>query len=179
MLLLAGCGGASRGAQNQEGVITPLTLQPPPVYALLGARAELNLTSAQVATLDSIAEAFQEENRPLAEELQRVSGADGPGVYRIRPEGEPILESIQANQKRANESVAAALTEEQRATVCRLFSQPPAGGRGGQPGRAPARMQAGSPGDTTRIERSGRPVVWSWCTAPIPAEGLSSVRVNG
>ena len=57
VLAIAACSSGPRGPGDSDGAFSPLTLEPPPVYALLGYRADLDLTSQQVAALDSIAEA--------------------------------------------------------------------------------------------------------------------------
>jgi hypothetical protein len=51
-------------------MVSPLTLEPPPIYALLGYRTDLELTSEQVAALDSVAEEARDESAPLLRELE-------------------------------------------------------------------------------------------------------------
>src|SRR5690606_22358518 len=103
LLAVAGCG--RRSPPNMEGLLTPLTVEPPPIYAIIGARADLMLSSEQVAALDSIAIAVQAANRPLIEDLEAVSPAARSGARRLTPEGEPILEQIRANSREASEAV--------------------------------------------------------------------------
>jgi hypothetical protein len=170
---LAGCGGQAAQGTQPANIVTPLTLSPPPIYALLGFRRELDLTSHQVAALDSIAQTVEDENRPLVRDLQAQSRdrARQAGVFEINPVTEPILEEIRANQRRAGEGVAALLNEEQQQTVCRLFdrsSQRP----GGRPQQAaPARQTAG-PAAT-------RPVGWHWCAPNAERAEPASADASG
>lgn len=122
--LLAACASASPEPADVPRAITPLTLEPPPVYALLGYRQELKLESAQIAALDSIAQRVRDLNAPLADSLRRV-GRDrgGRGWYEVDAQTEPLLERIRANNREAVDEVREVLTETQRATACRLFDQ--------------------------------------------------------
>ena len=144
-----------------EGMLTPLTVEPPPIYAIIGARADLMLTSEQVARLDSIAIAIQSVNRPLIEDLEEVSPASRSGARRLTEEGEPILEQIRANARQASEGVHGLLTEAQRAEVCDLFNRrvPGRAGPGAPPRPAPA--------DSAAPGRFGMGPRWYWC-APTP-----------
>lgn len=160
LLAVAGC--SRRSAADMEGLLTPLTVEPPPIYAIIGARADLELTSEQVARLDSIATSVQSVNRPLIEDLEDVSPPSRSGARRLTDEGEPILEQIRANSRQASESVHALLTEDQREEVCDMFNRRP--GRDG-PG-APQRRA--SP-DSLAPARFGMGPRWYWC-APAPDE---------
>jgi hypothetical protein len=161
--LASGCAANSGLPNNGMAMVTPLSLEPPPIYALLGYRRDLDLTSDQVAALDAIAQEVQEENRPLVRELQENSRerARQPGIMVVTPEGEPILDEIRANQRRAGEAVAALLDEEQRATVCRLFDRNRPGTRGAPARPAAAQATAGSPD-----RREFDPIGWYWCAEP-------------
>ena len=157
--------------------------QTPPVYALLGQREELALSSDQVNTIDSIAEALQERNRPLADQLRGVtgSGAGGP-VRRPRSTEEearflPVLEEIGRNNREAMDAVGRVLTEEQRGKVCRMRQErarersamavPP--GRD-TPGRVRPMRGRGMPMDSATADVLRRGGVWSWCPPPAPAQ---------
>jgi hypothetical protein len=155
LLVLAGCGG--RRSANMEGLLTPLTVEPPPIYAIIGARADPMLSSEQVARLDSIAIAVQSANRPLIEDLQEVSPPARSGARRLTEEGEPILEQIRANTREASERVHGLLTEAQREEVCDLFNRRPPTRGGPQP---PARP---TPTDSTAPGRLGMGPRWYWC----------------
>ena len=154
LLLLAACGGR-RGPADLEGLVTPLTVEPPPIYAIIGARTDLALTSEQVAALDSIAMTVQVTNRPLIEELQAISPrARRGGAWRVTDEGEPILEEIRANGREAGEGVHTLLTEDQRSKVCVLFERTTSRGRQG-PGAPPP--------DSAALNRPGAAPRWYWC----------------
>lgn len=173
LLVVAGCG--RRSGPNMEGLLTPLTVEPPPIYALIGARSDLSLTSAQVAGLDSIAIAIQATNRPLIEDLEVVSPPARTGARRITPEGEPILEQIRANSRQASEGVHALLTESQRAEVCELFNRRPT--RSG--GRAPAEPPRQVPADSAAEGRFGMMGArWYWCATPAQGEGAAGDSIS-
>jgi hypothetical protein len=167
-LTVVGCGG--RTPPNMEGMLTPLTVEPPPIYAIIGARADLALTSEQVAALDSIAIDIQAVNRPLIADLETVSPQSRSGARRITPEGEPILEQIRSNSRQASEGVHDLLTEAQREKVCELFnrrSQPRSAGRG----RGPAPPPRQAPADSTAPGPFGMMGSrWYWCAAPGQAD---------
>jgi hypothetical protein len=97
-------------------------------------------------------------------------------MVRLDPEDEPLLEEIRSAQRRASESVAEILNDEQKETVCRLFESRP-------PGSAQeARRQAREvPADSMRLgPGGGRASTWSWCSpAPNPAERSSEVTRTG
>jgi hypothetical protein len=166
---LVACGSPRGG--SQVAMVTPLTVGPPPIYALLGYRNELSLTSDQVTALDSIAQTAQEENRTLVEELQATSRerARQPGFFELTAEGEAVLERIRANQRRAVDGVADLLSEEQQATVCRLF-QP---GRRNPSARQPPAARAAA--DTAQARRGPQgPPGWHWCEERPAAESAAA-----
>src|SRR5690606_22712918 len=114
---MVGC--ASAGGQAGVGLDTSLNdsaeraAAVPPVYALLGERETIGLTSAQIAALDSLAIWLATTNRPLLEELSErgVRRNDGPtqepGVARLGP---PLLEEIGANNEAAEAAIQGLLT---------------------------------------------------------------------
>lgn len=175
-LVLTACGGR-RGPVDMERMLTPLTVEPPPIYAVIGARSDLELTSRQVASLDSIAVAIQAMNRPLIEELQSVSPAARTGVRRVTDEGEPILDQIRANSRKASEGVHALLTEDQRTEVCTLFDRSDNGGRNSEGRRGPGAPPA-APRDSAMANRPGFGPRWYWCStaAPEPPATQTSAR---
>jgi hypothetical protein len=167
MAVLTACG-SPRSAPPAGSMITPLSLGPPPIYALLGYRQELALTSEQVAALDSIAQSAQEQNRPLISQLQAASRerARQPGFFEVTPEAQPILDEIRANQRGAADAVAELLTEDQRGTVCRVFD--PTRRSPNARARQPARTVAN---DTVQARMMGGPTGWHWCNpTPTTAE---------
>jgi hypothetical protein len=159
--LVAACGGgAPRAGIDPNTFVTPLTLEPPPIYALLGFRRDLELSSEQVAALDSIAQAAQEEIRPLVRELQD-HGRERPrqpGTIDVGTAGQPVLEEIREKQRRTVEAVAEVLSEQQRETVCRLFDRSRTGSR------AQPRGSAGAAHDDAQSRGMPVPVGWHWCS---------------
>lgn len=156
--LAAACATGGGLPNDATSVVTPLTLEPPPIYALLGYRRELELTSEQVAALDAIAQEVQDDNRPLVRELQEATRERSrqPGLMIVTSDGEPILEEIRANQRKAGEAVAEVLDETQRAAVCELFDRT----------RNGARRSSGAArtANVTRDPRVMQPAGWYWCT---------------
>ncbi|HEX2205473.1 MAG TPA: hypothetical protein VHG91_19335, partial [Longimicrobium sp.] len=94
--------------------------QGPSIYALLGERERLGLSTEQVVALDSIAQALQERNRPLADSLRAITGSRAGGPVRPPREREqrdavlPGLERVAANNREAVAAVQAALNPAQR-----------------------------------------------------------------
>lgn len=202
-LLLAACGGGQSPAPQAGGNPRPLSArdsaqrelfeayraaQMPSVYAVIGARERLKLTSQQVTALDSIAEAARELNRPLTDSLRSLTNSGNGGPIR-QPRGEfqsarfiPALRRIAENNRGALAQIQAVLTPEQRTGVCTLAREQReqrygeggrrAGGRRGGGGRGGMRggMNGGDmpvAGDTIRGP-GGRGGVggWPWCGAP-------------
>lgn len=158
---------ASAGALPPNAVVvTPLTLEPPPIYSLLGYRSDLHLTSEQVAALDSIALAVRDENRELVAELRQASSErrNQSGALVVTEQGRPVLQAIRDNQLAAVDAVSQLLDESQRAEVCRLSTREnERDRRGATERRAPRRPE---PSDS--LDERGalqRPVGWSWCQA--------------
>jgi hypothetical protein len=103
--------------------------QMPSVYALIGARERLKLTSPQVTALDSIAEAVREQNRPLTDSLRRFSRSGNGGPIRLpgndaqRRDFTTILRAMGENNRRAIAAIQAQLTAEQRTGVCTVLQE--------------------------------------------------------
>lgn len=155
LLVLAACG-PSEPALAPEAV-SLLSLEPPPVYALLGYRDRLNLTSPQVVALDSIAQQAREANRPANDQLRDPRST--PNLEQTRA----LVEQIRQNNRRAAEGVHAVLTAPQRTETCTLFG---GGSEEDEPVRRPPRTQGHprpSAADTLFAPRRGP--VWYWCTA--------------
>jgi hypothetical protein len=176
--LLAGCGPSATTGGAPLTLVTPLTLEPPPIYGLLGYRSELNLTSDQVVALDSIAQRVRVETAPLVDQLRERSiqrPQRQPGVFQVGDEGRPVLEAIRATHRQALTDVEALLTSEQQATVCRLFDDDRTR-RGERPGarreenrRQQQAVRRAVGADSLALGWGGRGRGWPWC-APAPEE---------
>jgi hypothetical protein len=171
LALLAACGPAPDPASAPRAV-TPLGLEPPPIYSLLGFRQDLGLTSQQVTALDSIAVAVRQQNAPLVQELRdrNPPRAQQRGVILVDTATQPALEQLRANNRAAVAAVGEVLTPEQRTSACRLFEQ---NGRDRTRRAEQARREqqqqqqrrTGMVADTLGMPgRAG----WTWC-APRPA----------
>ena len=148
----------------------------PPVYALLGEREAIRLTSMQIAALDSVAIWLDSTNRPLVEELfdHGIRRDDDPirregDPPRVDREGHPLLAEIGANNEAAEAAIQGLLTEEQRGTVCTVFS------------RARKERPNTVPRSTARLGVApgfGAPDVvnytWPWCVEPSAEEEAST-----
>lgn len=124
LMALAGCGPGRSG--YPAGSVNPLALEPPPIYSLFGYRAELELTSAQVEALDSIARAVKRRNDPVTDSLRAIANARGGrarGIIPISDETRPMLERVRENNRAAALDVQELLTEGQEERVCRIVDQ--------------------------------------------------------
>jgi hypothetical protein len=127
LLLVAGCGAQPTPERapsaNARMTVLPLALEPPPVYALIGYRERLELSSQQVTALDSIATTVRVANSPLIDSLQAkaITNNRTPGVLQINPSERPLLQQIRDNTRRAIDEVAGVLTSEQLEEVCELY----------------------------------------------------------
>lgn len=119
----AACAGsATRQDVPRPTLVTPLGLEPPPIYALLGFRDKIELNSAQINALDSIAIYTHDQNEPLIRTLRDSSSAprNRAGMI-VAGEQQSILGKIRTNNKQAATSVAELLTPEQEEAVCTVF----------------------------------------------------------
>ncbi|HEX6071303.1 MAG TPA: hypothetical protein VFZ18_15830 [Longimicrobiaceae bacterium] len=122
LLAVAACSSASTPAGPPPSYVTPLMLQPPPIYALLGYRERLELTTEQIVGLDSIATGLKEENDDLIDELEEKSSLTrSQTALIVGDEGKPVLEQIRENNRGAAEAVGRLLTSEQQVSTCDLF----------------------------------------------------------
>lgn len=156
--------------------------QMPSVYGLIGARERLKLTSPQVTTLDSIAEAVREQNRPFADSLARFTRTGSGGPIRMptndaqRRDFIVILQRMGANTRRGVEGVQAVLNTEQRATACTLAAEERSerfgrrSGRGGMGGGGMGgRRSRGMPGMLgDSVGGGGMGGAWPWCGGTRP-----------
>lgn len=122
VLLLAACsGGNAPPAGPPLGDVTPV--ETPRIFGLLGEREELGLSSAQVTSLDSIAEALRRSNAPVEDSLrafyERRGRPRSVGAQReMMRESLPLLEQAWANNRRAMDAVRDVLAPAQREKVC-------------------------------------------------------------
>jgi hypothetical protein len=176
VLALAGCSSAppaeSPGPQ-QPWVPTP------PVYALIGERQELELTSAQVTSLDSIGAALQAQNGPALAELRDIQ--QSAGGFRRRPSPEaterarPLIDSVRENNRRSQEAVRALLTQEQRTEVCRMFGSDRGDARRREARQQPRQQPRGFGPDTTVNVFRGP---WTWCGSQGTAAQPAAARAD-
>jgi hypothetical protein len=176
---LAACGGSSssrpndRPDPNQPTIVTPFMLQPPPVYALLGFRDRLSLSSQQITSLDSIATSVHEENQPLIDELQQNAQQSRNRVgLLVSPDSRPTLQKIRQNNRDAARAVGELLNPQQQTTACDLFNEE----RDDRRSRVRDAMRERGMGETSQRQREMRRRlegdstlqmevrVWPWCT---------------
>ncbi|HEX8696456.1 MAG TPA: hypothetical protein VF746_28820 [Longimicrobium sp.] len=178
LLVLAACAGRRDPApagEERPAVLSAGTA-PPPVYALLGYRDRLALSSAQVNALDSIGAWLDTANRPLLAQLGELRDGDrsrrrpgGAGSARPGDRAWPILLRLAENNGAAATRVRAVLSAEQRERVCELFAllHERRAPRGGRSAPSLARQTGpGAPGGAAYGFREGRGPAWPWCTKP-------------
>ncbi|HET7273983.1 MAG TPA: hypothetical protein VFI91_02320 [Longimicrobiaceae bacterium] len=122
LAISAGCSAPSAAPPDVEPVGTVLQVRPPPVYALLGERQELRLTSEQVAALDSIGSWLNAANAPLFLEL---NGEPGDPSVVDRATMVSLVEQIHENNTAAGEAVRDLLDDTQEGKVCEMFAIDP------------------------------------------------------
>lgn len=161
VLLLSGCAASGPPARSveQTEAMTPV----PSVYALIGDRARIGLTSEQVEALDSIGEWLIAANSEANERLRQLG--IGPlarpgGRAGIPEEVRPLMEELRRNNLAAMEGIEAVLTEEQKALVCERV------GRRVQRVERD-RAERGAAGDRRAAGAfQGAPQAWWWCAPP-------------
>jgi hypothetical protein len=169
------CGPAQEPVAAPLATVAPGTLQPPPVHALIGYRAALQLTSEQITVLDSIGQQLQSEHQALMRRLTDLRGGRpitdprGGGVV-PGEEGRAVIEEIRQNNLEAMQGVEQVLTEEQRTQTCQIFRDTD---RRLQR-RGEGRPAAGQPMDRQRRPAAAPPeaptaATWAWCVAERPA----------
>jgi hypothetical protein len=143
----------------------PMPVARPPVYALLGYRDQLQLTSAQIASLDSIGRSLESQNRPILDRLAGVRrGVEPP---RDEQEYRALVEQVYANNRAGQDAVRGVLNETQRTRTCELFRPSPdeqrrAERRNNSRMQETRRSRRGMVQDTLAFTGSG---VWTWCAA--------------
>jgi hypothetical protein len=190
-VLLAAAGCSARPAANAGGstanmrlTVAPLALEPPPVYALIGYRDKLKLTSQQVTTLDSIATGVRAENGVLIDSLQAkgITNNRAPGLLQVNPSERPLLEQIRANNKGVLDRVAAVLTPEQETEVCTLYEVDQRDSQNNRPRRSSPAMDPYGRSlpqrpDSSLVVRGFS--VWPWCQASAAARDSAAARSQG
>jgi hypothetical protein len=152
---------------NMRLTVVPLALEPPPVYALIGYRDRLELSSQQVTTLDSIATAVREQNSILVDSLEEkaITSNRSPGVLQVNPAERPILDRIRANNRGVIDRVAELLTPEQESGVCELYEEDVREANRRRPGQQSSDMFSNrsreARQDSSLIVRGFS--VWPWC----------------
>ena len=158
--LFAACGSAGGPAGAPPALVTPTMLQPPPIYALIGHRDRLDLSSEQIEDLDSIAVGLRAQNDSLVDALQgRAIPSRNQMGFLIDDEGRPILEQIRVNNRDASTAVGRLLSAEQQTETCDLFQ--PAGSARARNARP--RVRGADPGAADSIWRALEARVWPWC----------------
>jgi hypothetical protein len=166
LVALAGCGPGR--AAYPAGSVNPLALEPPPIYSLFGYRAELELTSAQVEALDSIAREVKRRNDPITDSLRAIAderGGRARGIIPISDETRPMLERVRDNNRAATLDVQEVLSDEQEETVCRIVDQTR---RGRERSRGDREREPGAVARADSALFMVSPVGWPWC---VPAAG--------
>lgn len=160
---LVACSSAAAPEGPPPSFVTPTMLQPPPIYALIGHRDRLELSSEQIDDLDSIAVGLKEENDALIDELQEVSTSsrNEAGLI-VDEEGRPVLEQIRDNNREAAEAVGRMLTARQQTTTCDLFSLNDEDTRR----RRRPRVRGADPEAADSIWRALEARTWPWCANP-------------
>ncbi len=157
IVVLAACGPPPAPAGSVEAVAAA-PFEAPPVFALIGVRDRLGLTSEQISALDSIGRWNAAANDSL---LRPFRGRDARTVAAEVPLDTLAL-LLRRNNQEATGGVETLLTEQQRTRVCEIF--PPRQRRTALAGqqRAQQRERAGGIQDA-------RHFVWPWCL-PTDAE---------
>ena len=182
-LLLAACSGGGGGSAQPSPLpadlanATPVPV--PPIFGLLGERETLQLTSAQVTSLDSIAEVLRQRNAPVDDSLRAFYQRRGrPRSRRAQQEiyrdALPILNQLWTSNRRATEDVREVLTPTQRDKVCQRQRERRGEDRNGgvRETRSDTRPRTVRRMDVDSI--AARAVRgWAWCTptTPTPAAG--------
>ena len=164
LLAVSACSSASTPAGPPPSLVTPLMLQPPPIYALLGYRERLELTTEQIVGLDSIATGLKDRNNDLIEELEEKSSLTrSQTALIVGDDGKPVLEQIRENNRGAAEAVGRLLNSEQQESTCDLFRLER--DERGRRGRAQREQRGVDQAAADSIWRSLEARTWPWCGA--------------
>lgn len=168
LLLLAACGGRREPPPastdpSEPSIATVTTLRTPPIYALLGFRDRLQLTSAQITAIDSIGQQVSRANGPLVSELREAMNERAARRSRrdLDDEERANFRTVRDNNQRAIQGIQGVLTDEQERIVCELWQDDP---------REAAARRARVRGRDGRMIAPllSRPP-WPWCAPPAAA----------
>jgi hypothetical protein len=169
LLGLSACSSASAPAGPPPSLVTPLMLQPPPIYALLGHRETIELSSEQIVSLDSIAVGLRNDNDDLIDELEeRSSLTRNQTALIVDEEGKPILEQIRDNNRGAAEAVGRVLTTTQQEETCEIFRRDREERSRGTRQRRP-RVRGADQAAADSIWQVLQTSSWPWCAAAAQA----------
>lgn len=163
-LTASGCSASNSrnvGAEGGPTLVTPLMLEPPPVYSLIGFRDRLELTPVQISSIDSIASHVHDQNSPLIDQIREEARPTRSQIGLVIPEElRSTLDAVRANNRDAARAVGEVLTATQQTSACAIFEeQREDEDRNGRQRRS---SRLGSEADS--ILASARRSVWPWCS---------------
>jgi hypothetical protein len=142
-------------------------LEPPPIYSILGFRDKIELTSAQITSLDSIATWVHDQNLQLIQELREESSPTRNQIGMVVPdELRPALDSVRTNNRAAAAAVGKVLTPTQQQSACQIFEEQARerdSDRNRGNGPRPRTSRLGTEADS--ILANARRSVWPFCRA--------------
>jgi len=162
-LLVAACGAPPPPLSSAPDPGIDMRLDPPPVHALLGHRAALDLTSEQIDALDAVGQQVHAANHPLLMQMQDVERSSGNPL--VRHEILTVAGQIHMNNYQAMERVRGILSDSQREEACGLFASSKSTARGLRTAAADGDMRSITrPNGNLHVnsQRQNGPV-WSWC----------------
>lgn len=175
LMALAACGAQPEPEVGPEpfGEVRPMVLDmggggTPSIRGLIGERQRLNLTGAQVTTLDSIAIRLAAANDSLRRTLRGDWERERPRVGSERwEEARPIFETIAQNNRNAGLLVQQVLNQEQQRIACEMYAEDREADRRRAPIRRdpPGRYRVGGrdrAADSVNVAAL-RARGWPWC----------------
>jgi len=165
---LATACGTLPAAESAPRAAVDIRLDPPPIHALIGHRADLDLNSEQIEALDEVGQQIHAENHPLLVQLHGIEQNGGHAA--VQQEMFTIAGRVHANNHRAMERVRGMLTEDQRAGACELFAHSNGTARGLRATSTSDGMLRMVSRPTTHVHvasTSTNGPVWSWCAEPV------------
>jgi len=164
--VVAGCGGVSASPASAPQTGLEVQLDPPPVHALIGHHADLELSSEQIEELDAVGQEIHAATHPLLMQLRAVDES------RNREEAQAHLlqlaGQIHLNNQRAMERVRGVLDEEQRDRACSLWADKSRSARGlraMEVADSPLHPSTRSAQVYVASQRQNG-AFWSWCSEP-------------
>jgi hypothetical protein len=162
--LVAACGTLPPPASSASGPLLDMRLDPPPVHALIGQRAQLQLTSEQIESLDEIGQQIHAENHPLLMQVEELKQNGGAAI--AQQELLTVAGRIYINNSRAMERVRGVLTDDQHTEVCALYAGTKTTARGLRSLNVQDHSMRMVERPTTHIHVGSQPSngpVWNWC----------------